>query len=159
MAELTVDLTYGTALMEAARELGKEDQIFPFIVEGDKPEDCFPLALKHSKLGGDIKKDGSPNIAFIKIVAGMLNVSFSELWNRYEIEKVEEERKIREERDKLLKTQSRFWAEKAISLVREGNSKTARLLALKALPKDLSNPDRPYVAEAEKALRFIIDGR
>ena len=27
MAELTVDLTYGTALMEAARELGKEDQI------------------------------------------------------------------------------------------------------------------------------------
>ena len=27
MAELAVDLTYGTALMEAARELGKEDQI------------------------------------------------------------------------------------------------------------------------------------
>ena len=27
MAELTVDLTYGTALMEAARDIGKEDQI------------------------------------------------------------------------------------------------------------------------------------
>ena len=37
--------------------LGKEDHIFPFIVEGE-PKDCFPPALKHSKLGGDIKKDG-----------------------------------------------------------------------------------------------------
>ena len=27
MAELTVDLTYGTALMEAARDIGKEQQI------------------------------------------------------------------------------------------------------------------------------------
>lgn len=133
--------------------LGKEDHIFPFIVEGDKPEDCFPKALKHSKLGGDIKKDGSPNIAFIKIVAGMLNVGFSELWNRYEIEKAEEERKIREQRDKLLIMQSRFLAEKANALVDEGDSYTARLLALEALPKDLENPDRPYVPEAEFALR------
>ena len=27
MAELTVDITYGTALLEAARETGKEEQI------------------------------------------------------------------------------------------------------------------------------------
>ena len=45
--------------------LGKEDNIFPSIVEGDKAEDCFPPALRHSKLSGDIKKDGNPNIAFI----------------------------------------------------------------------------------------------
>ena len=133
--------------------LGKEDHIFPFIVEGDNPEDCFPKALKHSKLAGDIIKDGSPNIAFIKIVAGMLNVEFSELWNRYEIEKAEEEQKIREQRDKLLIMQSRFLAEKANALVEEGDSYTARLLALEALPKDLENPDRPYVPEAEAALR------
>ena len=79
----------GDASGSAYIALGKEDHIFPFIVEGDKPEDCFPKALKHSKLGGDIKKDGSPNIAFIKIVAGMLNVDFPELWNRYELEKSE----------------------------------------------------------------------
>ena len=45
--------------------LGREDHIFPFIVEGDNPQDCFPPALRYSKLGGDVKKDESPNIAFI----------------------------------------------------------------------------------------------
>ena len=100
--------------------LGKEDHIFPFIVEGDKPEDCFPPALRHSKLGGDVNKDGGRDSAFIKVVAGMLKVSFPSLWNRYEIEKAEEERKIREQRD---------------------------------LPKDLENPDRPYVPEGEAVLR------
>jgi WD40 repeat protein len=133
--------------------LGKEDHIFPFIVEGNKPEDCFPPALRHSKLGGDVNKDGGRDSAFIKVVAGMLKVSFPSLWNRYEIEKAEEERKIREQRDKLLIMQSRFLAEKANSLVDEGDSYTARLLALEALPKDLKNPDRPYVPEAEAALR------
>lgn len=73
--------------------LGKENHIFPFIVEGDKPEDCFPPALRHSKLGGDVNKDGGRDSAFIKVVAGMLKVSFPSLWNRYEIEKAEEERK------------------------------------------------------------------
>ena len=72
--------------------LGKKDHIFSFIGEGDKPEDCFPPVHKHSKLGGDINKDGNPNIVFIKkIIAGMLNIGFPELWNRYEIEKVEKE--------------------------------------------------------------------
>ena len=133
--------------------LGKEDHIFPFIVEGDKPEECFPPALKHSKIGGDVNKDGGRDSAFIKVVAGMLKVSFPSLWNRYEIEKAEEERKIREQRDKLLIMQSRFLAEKANALVEEGDSYTARLLALEALPKDLENPDRPYVPEGEAVLR------
>ena len=133
--------------------LGKEDQIFPFIVEGDKPEDCFPPALRHSKLGGDVNKDGGRDSAFIKIVAGMLKVSFSSLWNRYEREKAEEERKMREQRDNLLRVQSRFLAEKANALIKEGDFYTARLLALVALPKNMQNPDRPYVAEAEQVLR------
>lgn len=133
--------------------LGKEDHIFPFIVEGDKPEDCFPPALRHSKLGGDVNKDGGRDSAFIKVVAGMLKVSFPSLWNRYEIEKAEEERKQREQRDRLMISQSRFLSEKANSLVEEGDSYTGRLLALEALPKDINNPDRPYVIEAEIALR------
>lgn len=137
--------------------LGKEDHIFPFIVEGDKPEDCFPKALKHSKLGGDIKKDGSPNIAFIKIVAGMLNVGFPELWNRYEIEKAEEERKIREQRDKLLIMQSRFLAEKANALVDEGDSYLARKILLEVLPQKVNQPNRPLVVEAESAFRRALN--
>ena len=138
--------------VEAFIALGKEDHIFPFIVEGDKPEDCFPPALKHSKLGGDVNKDGGRDSAFVKVVAGMLKVGFPSLWDRYEKEKAEEERKIREQRDMLLIMQSRFLAEKANDLVEQGDSYTARLLALEALPKDLENPDRPYVPEAEAAL-------
>ena len=139
--------------VEAFIALGKEDHIFPFIVEGNKPEDCFPPALKHSKLGGDVNKDGGRDSAFVKVVAGMLKVGFPSLWDRYEKEKAEEERKIREQRDKLLIMQSRFLAEKANDLVEEGDSYTARLLALEALPKNIENPDRPYVPEAEAALR------
>ena len=135
--------------------LGKEDHIFPFIVEGDKPEDCFPPALKHSKLGGDVNKDGGRDSAFVKIVAGMLKVGFSSLWDRYEKEKAEEERKIREQRDKLLIMQSRFLAEKALALTTAdgGDSYLARRLALEALPHDVEHPDRPYTIEAELALR------
>jgi WD40 repeat protein len=135
--------------------LGKEDHIFPFIVEGDKPEDCFPKALKHSKLGGDIKKDGSPNIAFIKIVAGMLNVGFPELWNRYEIEKAEEERKIREERDKLLRAQSRFTSKTVLELSQLGDNHLARRLCLEIVPT-IKHPDYPYTPEAESALRATM---
>jgi len=132
--------------------LGKEDYIFPFIVEGE-PEDSFPPALKHSKLGGDIKKDGGSNAAFIKVVSGMLRVGFPSLWERYEREKAEEERRIREQRDNLLIVQSRYLAEKAKD---EEDKRISILLALEALPKNISHPERPYVAEAEYTIRKIL---
>lgn len=137
--------------------LGKEDHIFPFIVDGDKPEDCFPPALRHSKLGGDVNKDGGRDSAFIKVVAGMLKVSFPSLWNRYEIEKAEEERKQREQRDNLLRVQSRYIAEKAKELTNEGHIDLAKRLLLEVLPKDLEDPNRPYTLEAESALRFACE--
>lgn len=131
--------------------LGKEDHIFPFIIEGE-PKDCFPPALKHSKLGGDIKKDGGSNAAFIKVVSGLLKVGFPSLWERYEREKAEEERKIREQRDNLLRMQSRFLSEKVIQLADLGDAYTARKLALNILP----NHERPYVPEAEYAIRKAL---
>lgn len=137
--------------------LGKEEHIFPFIVEGDKPEDCFPKALKHSKLGGDVNKDGGRDPAFIKVVAGMLKVSFPSLWNRYEIEKAEEERKQREQRDNLLRVQSRYIAEKTKELSNEGYIDLAKRLLLEVLPKNLEYPNRPYTLEAESALRFACE--
>ena len=133
--------------------LGKEDHIFPFIVEGDKPEDCFPRALGHSKLGGDVNKDGGRDSAFIKVVAGLLKVSFPSLWNRYEIEKAEEERKQREQRDNLLKVQSLFLSEKVNDIINQDNALLGTLLALEALPVNLQEPNRPYIYEAEFALR------
>lgn len=137
--------------------LGRTDRIFPFIVEGNSPSEFFPSALRdlpkdEERLGGDVSKKGR-DAAFVKVVAGILGVGFDSLWNRYEKEKAEVERKQREQRDKLLIAQSRFLAEKSISLIDEGDAYTARLLALEALPKDLSNPDRPYVVDAEIALR------
>lgn len=142
---------------------GKTNSIFPFIIDGvamssDPNIECFPPALfnlpaKDERLGGNINETGR-DAAVVKIVAGMLNLRFDVLWQRYEREKAEEERKIHEHRDKLLKIQSRLLSEKSRSLVNSGDSYTARLLALESLPQDLDNPSRPYTIEAEIALRY-----
>ena len=139
---------------------GRVDRIFPFIVEGSSPSEFFPPALfglpkDEERLGGDVGKNGR-DVAFVKIVAGMLGVSFDALWNRYEKEKAEEERKIKEQRDNLLKMRSRMMAEKS-RLTSQTDGYIAQLLALEALPKDLANLDRPYVPEAEYALRIAVN--
>ena len=144
--------------VETFISLGRTDRIFPFIVEGDSPKEFFPPALlalpkNEERLGGDAAKQGR-DIAFVKVVAGMLGLGFDSLWNRYEKEKAEEERKQREQRDKLLITQSRFVAEKVMSIV-EGDSYLARLLLLEVLPMDLKRPSRPLTPEAEKAFRTV----
>ncbi len=146
--------------VETFISLGRTDRIFPFIVEGNSPSDFFPLALRNlpkdeERLGGDVSKKGR-DAAFVKVVAGMLGVGFDTLWNRYEKEKAEEERKQREQRDILLRVQSRFIAEKACALVEEGDSYTARLLALEVLPRTLNHPNRPYTIEGEIALRQAV---
>jgi len=139
---------------------GRGDHIFPFIVEGSSPSEFFPPALfglpkDEERLGGDVGKNGR-DVAFVKIVAGMLGVGFDALWNRYEREKEEEERKLNEQRDNLLKMRSRMMAEKS-RLTSQTDGYIAQLLALEALPKDLANPDRPYVPEAEYALRIAVN--
>ncbi len=134
--------------------LGKEEHIFPFIVEGNSPEECFPAALSGAKLAGDVNKDGGRDPAFIKVVAGMLNVSFPSLWERYEKEKAIEEHRAREQTDNLLRIQSRFIAERAIKLTDENNPYLAKKLLLEVLPQNLENANRPYTPEAEYALRY-----
>ena len=135
--------------------------IFPFIVDGtphskNKSEECFPQALldlpqNHERIGGNINESGRDK-AFVKVMAGMLpNVTFDELWNRYEHDKAEKERKEREEREKFLRIQSRLVGEKVMSL--QNNTSLAQRVALEVLPKDLSNPNRPLTIEAERSLR------
>ena len=144
------------------------DNIFPFIVEGTPhaaraAEECFPAILRdlpasRERIGGNVNETGRDK-AFIKTLAGMLRIRFDELWQRYEKEKIEEERRKREERNRLQLIQSRFLAEKATDLADRGDSYLARLLALQALPKRLGDPeDRPYCPEAEAALR-VADGK
>ena len=57
------------------------------------------------------------------------------------------------ERDSALIGQSKFLASLSKETLSSGDSAMAGLLALSALPKDLVSPDRPYVTEAETALR------
>lgn len=148
-------------------------KIFPLIVSGkphakdsDTAQECFPEALRTltdfngntvELIAGDINATGRGK-AFIKILAGILrekDVEFSQLWDRYENNKLEEEKKRREEQDKLYSMQSRFLSEKSIDLTKSGNSYLARKVALYALPKDLQDiEDRPYTFEAERALRI-----
>lgn len=158
--------------IEAFVEIGNEkginnlERVFPFIVEGtphakDKVDECFPKILRdlpddQERIGGNVNESGRDK-AFIKVMAGMLpNVSMDMLWNRYERDKAEEERRKREERDNLLALQSRFVAEKAEKVLHEvfpyDNGKAA-CMALEVLPKDLDQPDRPLVSEAEFVLR------
>ena len=116
-------------------------------------KDCpLPKDDRDSKKQGNINDKGR-DAAVVKIIAGMLGLGFDTLWQRYEKEKAEEERKIREQRDNLLRLQSRYLAEKVDNLVDAGDSYSARLYALEALPKDLESPNIPYVPEAEAALR------
>ena len=85
--------------------LGRLEHIFPFIVEGNEPKDFFPPALlnlpkEKERVGGNVNKDGK-DAAFVKIVAGMLDVDVDVLWQHYEREKAEQERKEREEKEQL----------------------------------------------------------
>ena len=144
------------------------EKVFPFIVEGtphakDASEECFPKILRDlpdekERIGGNVNESGRDK-AFVKVVAGMLsNVSMDTLWNRYERDKAEEERRKREERDKLLIAQSRYIAEKASDLVEDEQKwdpNTALRLLMEVMPKNLLEPDRPYTVETEKALRTI----
>ncbi len=143
----------------------RTDQIFPFIIDGkafaeNKGEECFPPALlnlpkEEERLGGNINEIGR-DAAVVKIIAGMLDLDFDLLWQRYEREKAEEERRIREQRENLLKVQSKFLAEKSITYTMDYDSYTGRMFALAALPDDIMNPNRPYVPEAEFAIRKAI---
>ena len=54
---------------------------------------------------------------------------------------------------KIQENHARFIAEKALTLMKDGDSYLARLLLLEVLPKNLNNPSRPFVSEA--ALTFV----
>lgn len=142
--------------------LKRTKRIIPFIVEGspnakDREEECCTKQMKkmlgkRELLGININEMGF-DAAAVKVVSRMFHVRFRTLWNRYEKEKEEQQRKLKEQNDKLLIAQSRFLAEKAERKIEEGNVDLSKRLALAALPIDISNPNRPYTSEAEYSLR------
>ena len=123
---------------------------------GNKLRTCNDCPIKEERIRsdkqGDINDKGR-DAAVVKIVAGMLGLNFDTLWQRYEREKAEEERRIKEQRDNLLRIQSRFLAKEANECLNKHLFDKASLIALEALPINLDKPNRPYVEEADNVLR------
>lgn len=65
---------------------------------------------------------------------------------------LERQREAIRQRDQALITQSLFLSDLSRQQVEKDHYDQAVLLALEALPKEVQNPDRPYVPEAEAAL-------
>ena len=141
---------------------GKTAQIIPFIVDGiahsDNPdEECLPKPLRElpewNELVGANVAELNRDYAAVKVVATMLGIKVDKLWQRYLRAEEEEKQRILAQRNHLLSVQSYYLSEKAILLAEKGDAYTGRLLALEALPEQMETPNRPYVAEAEAALR------
>ena len=163
-------------------DLGRADHIIPFVIEGnpfskDNSTECYPEALlnltdERELLAANTNEMGR-DAASIKVVARMFNIRFDTLWQRHERNK----RKLlyiastlllvvictafiivnslRTTNDKLLINQSHYLVKEIEQLINDGDLYTAQLLALEALPQSSSIPNRPYVPEAEAALRKI----
>ena len=144
-------------------KLKRTKRIIPFIVEGnpnsvDKDvECCTPLLKKllgqRELLGISINEMGF-DAAAVKVVSRMFHVKYSSLWNRYEKEKEEEQRKLKEERDNLFRANVRFVSERALAQIEKRNSYVARKALLELYGK--TEFDYPYVAEADRALRRAL---
>lgn len=140
-------------------ELGRLDHIYPFIVDGKEPKEFFPPALLYlpkdkERVGGNVNKDGKDQ-AFIKIVAGMLDVDVDVLWQHYGKEKAEQERKEREQKEKLQTVVGHYVGEKAIKLVESGDSYLAATLIMEMCNSDMGK----VTPEVEKALRLSTFGK
>ena len=168
-------------------DLGREDRIIPFIIDGtpfsdNEETECFPPALRSLKderelLGININEMGR-DAAAVKVVARMFGLKFDALWQRYEREKkrkrwimvggvflfalvslgiggfiANQNTRLKESNWKMMENQSRAVAEKANSVLEEGDNALCLLLAQSILPQNMENPDRPYIPEAEYLLR------
>ena len=148
-------------------------------------EECYPPALlrlskEKELLGANINEVGKDS-ATIRVVSRMFNIRFDTLFQRYQREQKKRRRQLivaivlaflflsgiagwiwhqnvllKDREWKMMENQARAVAEKSLALSAEGDSYLARLLLLKVLPDDSSDIKRPYVPEAERALREIL---
>lgn len=146
---------------------GRRKSVIPVIVGGvpysdDSDMECFMPVLK-SLRGTDkellaINAQNGKEIASVKIIAQILGVSFDSLWNRYELEKELERKKLIEEKRRLQRLESRYLSEKGRDAVAAGNNLLAVKLALRALPENIYDAeDRPFVDEASDMLYHAIE--
>lgn len=154
----------------------------------DPAHECLPYDIKimqqeHEILCININENGR-NAATTRIVSRMLGVSFDSLWQRHKRDArlknnikfiflsllllisfiisllfITKNKQIKEQYWQILKTQSVAVADLADRLTERGDAFLATKLSLEVLPKDLSDPDRPYTTEAERALRNATSTR
>ena len=148
-------------------------------------DECFPEGLRQltgeREILGVNVNDMGREAAMIKIVARMFGLRFDTLWQSQQRAARRRRRiiyaavtlfallclavgaimfhqknRIAEENWRMMENRARAVAEKANLLIDQGNSYLARILLLEVLPTDLEHPNRPYVPEAEAALRRAV---
>lgn len=142
-------------------------------LKGEKNE---PIGIKINDLGREA--------AVIKVVATMLKLKFDTLWQRLTRDKAKRQgiiatigivafffltgfliwlyynnRELESRNWKIKENQARYIAGRAYQLIDEGDEYTARFILSKVLPTNLDNPNYPYTAEAESALRKAWSSR
>lgn len=151
---------------------------------GDPATECFPPALRalndEKELLGININELNRDAATVKVVARMFGLKFDTLWQRYEREQkrkrwtivgltmlfalvslaiggfIARQNALLKEKDwKMMENQARAVAEKAEELTAQGDLSLAARLLLQVLPSDSLR--RPYVAEAERAMRMVAD--
>ncbi len=155
-------------------DLGREDFIIPFIVDGvphsENPEkECYPLALRsltknRDILGINVNEVGK-DAASVKVISTMFNIRFDVLWQRFRRKKKYKKHFLTTilllifiisaflglylySQNKSIKINlAKAIAERVVNLSSD-DSYTASMLALELLDK------YPYTAESEYALRL-----
>lgn len=135
--------------------------IIPFIIDGvanarqEGEKECFPEALKSIEVRGANISTFSFERAVVEVIAGALEIDVDDIWQRHVRAEEEKKRKLQEQNNRLLIAQAKAVSQLAITLSNYGERYTAERLCLEVLPK--STMDRPYVANAEFALRMAND--
>ncbi len=149
----------------------------------DLQKECYTRSLQELKgtddepIGININDLGR-EAAAVKVIATMLELKFDTLWQRHVRDKAKRQgiyatiavvaffvlagflvwlyynnRELKSRNWKILENQARYIAMKANQLIDESDALSARFILSKALPTNLENPNFPYTAEAEAALR------
>ncbi|MEK8020928.1 MAG: CHAT domain-containing protein [Candidatus Parabeggiatoa sp.] len=157
----TDDLIHKGVRLEDAKVLARQTG-FLNQLEADYVMACVALAD-----AAEMAVRKRRNMTLVSLTAGMIiaiiltclafwqwNEANEQTQKAEESEKKEiaQKKSAENERDKALRTQSLFLADLSRQETEKGNATNGLLLALEALPKNMSEPERPVVQEAETQL-------
>jgi WD40 repeat protein len=107
---------------------------------------------KDDLIGEDVRQARRMRRLTLSVIALLASLALALGWMSVEANRRRQIAAV--ERDRALKSQSRYLADAALGQIAEGKPDVGVLLALEALPK--AERERPYVAEAEAALHSAL---